>query len=343
MCLFRRSPAPLLLFSVLALVPKAALSQVPSPRQPSGIRVTVDRVSVGVIVTDARGQFVTGLRREDFYVLDNGTEQPITDFLSTDEPAQVLLLVETGPAVYLLQGGHLRAVFTLLEGLSANDRVAIAGYDESPKPILDFTADKNAAAAALDQLRFNLGVGQLNLASSVALALDWLARVPGKKSLVLLSTGVDTSPAIASENLLSRLKTTDVRVLAVSLGAELRSARPADKKRVKKDQVSPDKSQAAAEGFAQADEQLRALAVATGGRVYFPASPNDFRATFAEIAQLLRHEYDLAFTPPARDAKLHTIEIHVALRSNSADSSVLPPAFHVDHRRAYLAPEPSPN
>ena len=180
-------------------------------------------------------QFVGGLRREDFQVFDDGVEQPITDFLSVDEPAQVLLLIEAGPAVYLLQGGHLQAIHALLDGLSPSDRVAIARYDETAEPILNFTPDKFVAAGALDQLRFNLGFGQLNLASSLATALDWLARVPGKKSLVLLSTGVDTSPPAAAQNLLARLKSTDVRLLAVSLGGELRVSQSAEKKHSRKD------------------------------------------------------------------------------------------------------------
>src|SRR5580658_8960499 len=162
-----------------------ALPQQPAP-PPSGIRITVDRVDVGVVVTDSSGQFVGSLRREDFHLFDNGTEQPVADFLSVDEPAQVLLLIEAGPAVYLLEGGHLQAVHALLDGLSPSDSVAIARYNEGAEPILNFTQDKSVAGGALDQLRFDLGFGQLNLAASLATALEWLARVPGKKSLILL-------------------------------------------------------------------------------------------------------------------------------------------------------------
>src|SRR6266480_60372 len=73
------------------------------PQQPKEtIRVSVDRVSVGVIVTDSQGHFVEGLRREDFRVFDDGIEQPLTGFATIDEPAQVLLLIESGPAVLFL-------------------------------------------------------------------------------------------------------------------------------------------------------------------------------------------------------------------------------------------------
>lgn len=322
----------------------ALLFATPVPAQqpaqaPADIRVMVNRVNVGVIVTDSRGQFVAGLDRSDFHLFDNGAEQPITDFLSIDEPAQVLLLIEAGPAVYLLQGGHLQAVHALLDGLSPADLVAIARYNIAPEPILNFTRDKHSAFAALDQLRFNLGFGQLNLASSVATALDWLARVPGKKSLVLLSTGVDTSPTSATETLLARLKTSDLRVLAISLGGELRSPKPAQSKSQKKNQSAPPRVQAADEVFTQADEALKAIVEASGGRAYFPTTSQDFADVFKEIAQLVRHEYNLGFAPPASDAKVHTIEVRVASPASPPGATAdAPSAYRVDHRRSYLAP-----
>jgi Ca-activated chloride channel family protein len=343
MLLSSRCRAAVLIASIFSLAPPALPQQ--RDQTPRDIRIRVDRVNVGVVVTDSRGQFISGLDKEDFHLFDNGAEQPITDFLSVDEPAQVLLLIEAGPAVYLIEGGHLQAVHALLDGLSPSDGVAIARYNAAPEPILDFTPDKPSAAAALDQLRFNLGFGQLNLASSLDTALDWLAHIPGKKSVVLLSTGVDTSPPAAAQNLLARLKSTDVRVLAVSLGGELRGAKPVEKKHSKKDPPTPEKTQAAAEGFAEADEELRAIAEANGGRAYFPRTTKDFPAVFREIAQLLRHEYNLGFVPPAHDGKLHSIEVRLAsspaANSPSAASGV-PPAqtYRVDHRQAYVAPLP---
>jgi len=332
--MFRSSPRLALLFSPFPLLfAPPAHPQQPAPSTPN-IRVSVDRVDVGVVVTDSKGQFVGGLQREAFHLLDDSVEQPISDFLSVDEPAQVLVLIEAGPAVYLIEGSHLQALNALLNGLSPGDRVAIARYNEAPEPILNFTADKLAAAATLGQLRFNIGFGQLNLASSLTTALDWLADVPGKKSLVLLSTGFDTSPPAATQNLLTRLQSTDVRVLAISLGGELRGPAAPDKKRSKKDQPTPEKTRVAAEGFAQADAELNSIAAANGGRVYFPGSTKDFAEVFTEIAQLVRHEYSLGFVPPVRDGKQHAIEVRVNVSDPQSAAS-----YRVDHRQAYIAPK----
>lgn len=148
----------------------------------------------------------------------------------------------------------------------------------------------------------------------------------GKKSVVLLSTGVDTSPASAGENLLERLNTGDVRVLAVALGGELRETKPHGKKK-----IAPDKAATLEEGFAEADAWLKTIAEATGGRVYFPGNAKEFARVYAEIAQLVRHEYSLGFAPAARDGKVHAIEVRV----EAAPGATI---HRVDHRRAYVAP-----
>ena len=328
---FRLLPAVLLFPAVLCVCSFAGAQE--NPQQPKQkIEVSVDRVNVGVIVTDSHGHFVEGLRREDFRMFDNGIEQPLTGFATIEEPAQVLLLIEAGPAVYLLESSHVWAAYSLLSGLSAGDRVAVVKYAEAPQAILNFTADKQAAAAALEQLSFNLGFGSLNLSSSVSKVLEWLTSVQGKKTIVVLSTGLDTSASDEAASALQQLKTSDVRLLAVSLTGVLRSPKPANKKK------SPAKnSTQIAQQFEESDQLLKRMAESTGGRAYFPTKENEFNSVYAEIAQLVRHEYSLAFAPPALDGTAHTIEVRVSLSQDAAPNAPVPP-YRVDHRQAYLAP-----
>src|SRR5258708_13601996 len=181
------------------------------------IRVKVDRVNVGVIVTDHSGHFVEGLRREDFHLYDNGMEQPLTGFAAIEEPAQVLLLIESGPAVHLLGSNHVRASDTLLRNLSPNDRVAIASYSRAPELLLDFTPDKPTAEFALQNLNFTVGFAELNLSSSLPSAIDWLAPFPGKKTVRVLSPRVATSPPQKLQEIEEKLKHSEMRGLRVSL------------------------------------------------------------------------------------------------------------------------------
>jgi Ca-activated chloride channel family protein len=318
---------------VFAIPPTASAQESP-PHQVESIRVSVDLVNVGVIVTDAQGRFVETLKRDNFQVFDSGEEQPITSFASVEEPAQVLLLIEGGPAVYMLEEGHLRAANALLRGLSAGDRVAVARYDAAPQAVLDFTADKQTAAGAFEQLRFNLGFGALNLSSSLSTVLDWIAHVSGKKSIVLLSSGFDTSPETTWDALVKRLKTGEVRILAVSLTGGLRPPAPITQSSKKK--AAPAKPSATMQQFERADEILKQLAEASGGRAYFPKSTADFASVYAQIAELLRHEYSLAFAPPHRDAAVHSIDVQIY---TTPDAS--PTGFRIDHRQAYIAPAPA--
>jgi Ca-activated chloride channel homolog len=318
--------APLLAW-LLWSVPAKAQEQNAAPQQT--IRISVERVNVGVIVTDGRGKLVEGLERASFRVADNGAEQAITDFASIEQPGQVLLLVEAGPAVYLLQDAHLFVADTLLGGLSAGDRVALVRYNDAPLTLLDFTTDKSMAQSALDQIQFNLGYGQLNLSSSLNTVLEWLAPVPGKKTILLISTGVDTSPQPAMQALQSRLQVGDVRILCIAMSGPLRNGKEGNKRQIQQTQAV----------FEQADRWLKALAEATGGRAYFPANAKEFQEAYRQIALLVRHEYSLAFAPPMSDGAVHTIDVRVEEPKLTGKDRLSD--YVVDHRKAYVAPKPS--
>jgi Ca-activated chloride channel homolog len=293
---------------------------------PGTIRVSVDRVNVGVTVTGLHGNFVKGLRREDFQVFDNGAEQPVTGFLSIEAPAQVVLLLECGPAALFLKKSEFQAADTLLGSISPVDRVAIVSYSKSPDLVADFTTNKSEAQAALHGMNFMAGFSELNLASGIAATLDWLAVLPGKKTIVLLSSGVDTSPAGNWQMIQQKIKTSDVRILAVSVAGDLR--KPAKVRKLSPDERENRKN--VKEAFAEADQSLQQLAEATGGRVYFPKNTKELVRTYAEITQLVRHEYSLEFAPPSLDGRVHSLNV-------KAKHSW----YRVEYRQAYLALAPT--
>jgi VWFA-related protein len=174
-------------------------------------------------------------------------------------------------------------------------------------------------------LNFTLGFAELNLSSSLASAIDWLAPFPGKKTVVVLSTGVDTSPPEKWQAIQQKLQASDVRILAVSLSGDFR-------KPVKGRKLYPQEREDRTfvkQGFAQADQSLHKLSQATGGRVYLPKNEKDFDRAYSEIAQLVRHEYSIAFSPPSNDGQLHAIQVKVKRLW-----------CRVDHRQGYLAPPP---
>lgn len=321
----------LLLTLTGALLPARVPAKVsPVPQ----ISVQVNLVSVPVTVTDARGEFVSKLSRENFRLLVDGAEQPIGYFTSEEEPAQVLILLETGPAVYLLRGEHIAAAATLLAGLDADDRVAVASYGETPQLLLDFTTDKRRAAISLDTANYGLGKANLNFYASMASVLDWMASGPGsasgggKRAILALTTGLDSSGPGPWQRLVERMQQSNVLVLPVALGGELRETGPRRK---------PGKSGAPSGeelSFAESTRALETIAAETGGHAFFPRKARDFENAYRQIAALLRHQYSLGFTAAVADGRYHTIRVGLAgVKGQEGGRD-----YHINSRRGFLAP-----
>jgi VWFA-related protein len=303
------------------------------PNSAVTIHVSVDRINVGVTVTDTHGRCVPGLHREDFRILDNGVEQPISGFVPSEEPARLVFLVESSTADTLLAKlgkSPFLGADNLLNNISSVDRVAIVTFSNVPKLAMDFTTDKNQARQVLQEINSRVvglqssdGSGWLNLSSSIAATIDWLAAVPGSKIIVVLSTGIDTSPPESLQLVQEKVKISDVRILALSMFGDFR--KPAKRKNLSAD----DRSNRIflEQGIVQSDALLRELSDSTGGHAYFPKNPKDFDRAYGEIAQLVRGEYTLEFVPPAYDSQVHTIKVNVKHSR-----------YHADYRPAYLAP-----
>jgi VWFA-related protein len=310
------------------------------------LQTTTELVKVDTSVIDKRGDFVGGLSQNNFRILDNGTERPIIFFAPVEAPAQVLVMIETSPAVYLIHNEHLAAAYALLDGLAADDQVALVTYDQAPRPISGFTADKSAVLAALGGVQYTIGMGDLNFYDSLSAVVDWLAPVTGKRSMVILTTGLDSSPPARWEALAGKLRGEDVVIYCVSLAGTLRGS-PSKKSKAKKraPKADADESEGAPRvdvkaSFAKADEALLSVATITGGRAYFPASGNEFVSIYHEIASALRHQYVIGIAP-AHDGRFHPITVDVVESSGrTANPSAKQNEYRVSARAGYMTPAP---
>ncbi|MBI3406470.1 MAG: VWA domain-containing protein [Acidobacteria bacterium] len=314
---------------VLAFFPSLACAQ----QSPAILKVRSELVDIPVCVLDSHGNAVENLQQKDFRVLTDGIEQPISYFTPVSEPAMVFLLVETSPAVYLIQSQHVIAAHALLYGLAPDDSVAVGIYNDTARPILDFTSDKHAVFQALQvySAQYSLGMSRLNLFSSLQSVLEQLRAIPGKKSLVLLSTGLDGGDSSTRQQLLEALQSSELTIFSVALGGSLRES---NKKK------SSANAGLSSEGFsfAQADENLRAIASASGGQAYFPKSAADFQEIYRRVSALIRNQYRLGISP-LRDGKVHRISVQVAdARGRFAGASENKSAYRISFRQGYLAP-----
>jgi Ca-activated chloride channel family protein len=324
---------PLVFVLVFAISAAPARGQQVEANSPAPLVAATEIVKVDASILDRQGNFVGGLAQGNFHVLDNGSLQPIAVFTPVDAPAQVLVMVETSPAVYLIHDQHLAAAYALVDGLAADDQVALVTYDHSPRLILPFTADKSAFLSALNTMQYTIGMGDLNLYDSISAVLDALGPVTGKRALVLVTTGLDSSAPARWEALIRKLRSDDVVIFSVGLGGALGSA-------AKKGKKNAPPLSAADAGFAKAENALRSLAAMTGGRAYFPQSENEFAPIYHEIASALRHQYVLGIAP-AHDGQFHTLTVEpLDATGQPMNRGSKKPAVRVFAREGYWAPSP---
>jgi Ca-activated chloride channel homolog len=318
----RKAKLGALLICCLGVAWPLAAQQEPVPK--NTIRINVNRVNIGVMVTSSSGEFIKGLTAEDFQIFDNGAEQPLTGFLSMEDPNQVLVLVESGPAAYAVAQTELDGLESLVDALAPQDKVAVATYAQGPQMLEALSADRDSAKGAIRRIHIAGTLGSINLTSSVLTVLDSLDALHGRKALVLVSTGVDSSTG-SLPALEQRLLTSDIRIFAVSSGGMLpkfsRRKPPTGEQREALQLLKQDMS----EGY----ELLSALSDATGGRSYFPKNHRQFAGAYSDIARAIRGEYWLEFSPPALDGQLHYITVKTKQHK-----------YRVEARRAYLAPLP---
>jgi VWFA-related protein len=299
-------------------------------------------VRVEVSVLDKHGNFVPGLQQGDFRLLEDGAGVPIVFFAPIEAPAHVLVMIETSPAVYLIQSEHFAAAYALLQGLASDDAVAMVSYDETPRLVLPFTQDKSAFLGALDGLQYVIGMGDLNFYDSLARIIDWLPTGGGKQAIVAITTGLDSSPAGHWEALVKKLRGSDVVIFPLALGASLRGDTGKKKRQTAEPgadgrEGAPSSSDAS---FAKADEALRSLAKMTGGQAFFPESAKDFAPAYRRIAAALRHQYVLGIDP-RHDGKIHSLAVEIA--GNGTVPSQTPgnkTEYRILAREGYLAPAP---
>ena len=263
----------------------------PQPKAPAGmpdysLSVNVPLVSLDAIVLTKDGQFIPGIKKDNFKVMEDGVPQQIVNFGQTQAPITAVLLVEFSNSNYAFMSDALRASYAFADSLRKDDWVAIIEYDMQPHILLDFTQDKNKVYGALNMLRIP-GFSESNLFDALVDTLDRLDRIQGRKVLVIVGSGLDTFSRITYDKAMKRVKESqNVTIFTVSTGeafqiwAEGRlygSMREMD--------------------FLQAKNQLRTFAEMTGGRAYSPRFEGEMPGIFQDIGQSVRNQYTLTYHP----------------------------------------------
>jgi VWFA-related protein len=268
----------------------------PPPSSPqAAIAVSSNLVPVDVTVTDQDGDLVTGLKMQNFRVFDDGQPQQISNFSPTDAPITIVMLLEFS-AMSWGYFGYKGQVWAdgFLQHLKPQDWVALKTFDLRTTLQVDFTQDKRQVDEAIRTLGFP-GFHESVLFDALYETLDQLRDVKGKKSILIIATGFDTFSKHNLDQILDRLKETEVTIFCVGMGEEIDLY-----------------GRGANMGYLQAKNQLTTFARMTGGYAFFPRFQAEMPDIFNTVASFLRFQYTLAFAPstPA-DGKYHKLSVEV--------------------------------
>jgi VWFA-related protein len=257
------------------------------------ISVQVPLVNLDVLVTTKDGQTVPGLKQENFKILEDGAPQKISTFNQTEAPITAVLLVEFASTNYYFMVDALNASYAFASTLRKDDWVAVISYDMKPYILADFTQDKRAVYAALNQLRMP-GFAETNLFDAVFDTLDRLDRIEGKKYIILVTTGVDTFSKLTLDKILKKIKSTkDVTIYPISVGFAVRNYCEAHQCGYTHGFGIP----VGQMDYLQADNEMKTFASLTGGRAYFPRFEGELPEIFHDIAADVRNQYNISYHP----------------------------------------------
>jgi VWFA-related protein len=259
------------------------------------LKVNVPLVNVDVLVTTKDGQFVPGLKKENFRIIEDGVPQTVSKFNVSEAPVTAVLLVEFASTTWPFLVDALNASYAFASTLRKDDWVAVTYYDMQPHILTDFTQDKRAVFGALNQLRIP-GFAETNEFDALYDTLDRLDRVEGKKYVILVSSGVDTFSKLTLDKITKKIKDTkDVTIFPMSIGWMWREY-------CETHYCTGISHGMASYGmyridYLQADNEMKTFAAMTGGRAYFPRFQAEFGEDFRDIGDDIRHQYSLAYSP----------------------------------------------
>jgi VWFA-related protein len=292
--------------------PPAAAAQAPAtPQQqaPQGgvsISVEVPIVTLDVIATTKDGDILTGLKKENFRLTDDGVAQTITNFGPTDAPITMVLLLEFSSRGW---GGFFASYAKywstyLFPQLKPKDWVALSTFDMKTRVEVDFTQNKEEIMEGLRHLYFP-GFSESNVFDALLETTDQLKDVKGKKSIVLLASGVDTFSKHTLDQTMKQLRQSDVTIFCVGLGQLYQNAadmgRPGGMGSLQR------------MNYLQAQNQLKTFAHETGGEAWFPQFDGEMPGIFQTLTAFLRHQYSISYSPTtgAKDGKFHKVKIEL--------------------------------
>ena len=282
-------------------------------------QTSVEAVHLTVTVTKKNGRLVTDLKEKDFRVYEDGVPQELTYFArGTESPVDILLLVDASGSMDVVSKvvNTRNAAIQLIYSLDAEDRVAVYAFDQHLYEATAFTSDKEKAIAKLKKIE---PFGSTALYDAVALAASEVEHQGfGRRAIVVMTDGVDTSSRLSIDEAVNRAKGVDLPVYAVRVVSPL-------------DDPSSDRYLGIHGREAKDEDALERFSKETGGRLFTGSEIGALRLIALQIREELKTQYRLGYVPTnkAEDGKFRIVNIQTRKRG-----------VVVHARRGYYAKKP---
>lgn len=265
------------------------------------IVVDTDLVTTPVSVMDRNGRFISGLRKKDFKILENGVLQEITYFQSEETPFTVILMIDTSPSTkYKIDEIHYAAL-TFVNQLRPADQVMVIAFDQRPRILCEPTTDKKTLYSAIYKANFGSGTSLYDAVDAVA-GLE-MVNTPGRKAVVIFTDGVDTTSRRASyQSTIAAVEEIDALFYPIRYNTQdqMRSGGSNAPIVALPGMAFPPGVSVRLRGSSDADyvrgkTYLEALATYSGGRIFEADTLTNLEASFSGVAEELRRRYSIGY------------------------------------------------
>lgn len=332
------------------------------------VRVETQLVSVPAVVTNNLGRPLTGLRNENFVLFENGEQQKITNFATTEAPFEIALLLDTSGSTRNDVALIREAALSFIQALRPGDRVAVIGFamgrqGPSVEVLSRLTDDRNLLRSAIENLRSSAGTPFYDALERIADEIFAQAprqEVIGRRAFIALTDGVDSSGKAEFETARAKLNRARIASYFIQVNTEefvenavlkpcgegvVLSAKQLQRyRRVFAPRASPEdyadfcamgsfeRMQVSRGLYNLARREMNELAKASGGKNFLAASLQDARSAFELVATEIGTQYSLGYYPTnkTRDGKFRTIRVEV---------QGVPDKPQVRAREGYFAPK----
>lgn len=265
-------------------------------KNPAEFTSEVTRVNMLFTVTDKRGRFITDLNRDNFEIFENKKPQKISEFTSeSDLPLRLGILVDTSNSIRDRFRFQQEAAVNFVNGVMRDqDKAMVVSFDSATELVSDLTNDTGKLEKAIRDLRPGGGTALFD-AIYFACRDKLMQDQPlykFRRAMIVLSDGEDNNSKSSRDQALEMAQKADVVIYTISTNISRQET--------------------------EGDKIMRYFAQETGGVAFFPFQASDLNQSFENIANELRHQYNVFYRPEPlkNDGQFHAVQIKVRGRKD---------------------------